>query len=71
MENTITVQIPKAHVAALLLISNRLTFDDCLRRTDGTGDVEQAYDFINAIGSLRDALESDRLETSNHQMQST
>ena len=60
---TITIQIPKDKAAALLLIAQRLTFDDCLRRTDGydahpeTGDVEQAYDFINAIGALRRALE--------------
>lgn len=64
MENTITVEIPQTHVAALLLIIQRITFEDCLKRTDGygghseTGDVEQAYDFINAIGSLRDALEN-------------
>lgn len=64
MENTITVELPKTHVVALLLIANRLSFDDCLRRTDGydehpeTGDIEQAYTFVNAIGSLRDALEN-------------
>ncbi|KAI9129965.1 hypothetical protein [Acaryochloris sp. CCMEE 5410] len=58
MENTITVEISQTHVAALLLIAQRLTFEDCLRRTDGVRDIEQAYDFINAIGSLRDALEN-------------
>lgn len=59
----ISIEIPQNKAAALLLIARRLTFDDCLRRTDGysahpeTGDVEQAYAFINAIGSLIKGLE--------------
>lgn len=66
MKDTITVELPRAQAAALLLIAQRLTFEDCLRRTDGfdahpeTGDTEQAYEFINAIGTLREALENDR-----------
>lgn len=64
MNNTITVEIHPDQAAALLLIAQRLTFDDCLRQTDGydghpeTGDIEQAYAFISAIGSLRKALEN-------------
>jgi hypothetical protein len=66
MKDTITVEIPRAQAAALLLISRRLTFEDCLRRTDGfdahpeTGDIKQAYEFIDAIGTLREVLENDR-----------
>ena len=61
---TVTIEIPKDKAAALLLIAQRLTFDDCLRRTDGydahpeSGDAEQAYEFIDAIGVLRRALEA-------------
>lgn len=62
MEPTLTIEIPLDMVVALSLILERLTFDDCLRRTDGyeghpeTGNTNQAYEFINAIGALRDAL---------------
>lgn len=60
---TVTVEIPGDKVADLLLIVQRLTFDDCLRRTDGydahpeSGNAAQAYDFIEALGALRRALE--------------
>lgn len=65
MKTTVTIEIPRDQVAALHLIAQRITFDDCLRRTDGydphpeTGDTEQAYAFINAIGALRRALEEE------------
>ncbi|MEM6837880.1 MAG: hypothetical protein AAF609_13605 [Cyanobacteria bacterium P01_C01_bin.120] len=63
MQATVTIEIPREQSDALLLIAQRITFDDCLRRTDGydthpeTGNPEQAYAFINAIGVLREALE--------------
>ena len=62
-ESTVTIEIPKDKAAALLLIAQRLTFDDCLRRTDSydahpeSGDSEQAYRFVDALGALRRALE--------------
>lgn len=64
MQPILTIEIPQHHANALLLIAQRLTFDDCRRRTDGydahpeSGDSEQAYEFINALGALRKALEA-------------
>lgn len=64
MDETITIELPAGKAAALLLIARRITFDDCLRLTNGygghpeTGNSDQAYKFINALGALRDAIES-------------
>lgn len=63
-DRVVKIEIPRTQAAALLLITQRLTFDDCLRWTNGsdahpeTGDAEQAYQFINAIGVLRDAIDN-------------
>lgn len=64
MEETITIELPADKADALLLIARRFTFEDCLRLTNGygghpeTGNSDQAYEFINALGALRDAIKA-------------
>lgn len=56
MNDELTIKLTPATARSLKLLLSRLSFDDCLRRSDGGGDTEQAYEFITAAGDGRRAL---------------
>ena len=46
-----------AQAQAIQLMLQRMSFDDFLKLTDGDGDEDQAYFFIEASANLRRALD--------------
>lgn len=58
MDN-ITISLSKSDAQLLRLLLNRMRFDDYLKLSDGDGNQDQAYDFIDAARNLRQALDAE------------
>lgn len=54
--NTITVTLTDRQAWSVAQYLKRVTFDDVLRRTDGSGDESEAYAMLDGMAEVERAL---------------